>query len=841
MSGWPAIPALAWRDTRTARRRLILSVSAISFGIAALVATDSFSADVVRSVQEQARAILGGDLAISARQKLGAPVDSLLDSLTGLGARVARSTTFASMAVVEGRPGTRLVQVRAVSPNAPLYGEITTAPAGVWRTMQQGRNAIVDPSLLVTLGAHVGDTLFLGFSRFAITGTLQNVPGDVGIATAMGPRVYIPDRYLEETRLLGFGSRAEYEALVALPPAVSAARVVARERPMFERTQVRARTVREAEQSLTQAVDQLDRFLSVVGLVALLLGGIGVGSAIHAYVSERLDTVAVLRCLGATGPEVTGMYALEAAIMGVIGAVLGVVLGIAAQILLPMVFRDFLPVGVAPKLNWRAVGSGLVIGVWTATLFALRPVLSVRDVSPMAVLRRALPDAAARARRVDLPRLTVELLLGATVLGLAIRRAGSMRQGVIMSIGIAVAVGVLYASAALLSRLARRVMREGWPFVWRQGVANLFRPANQTRSVTLALGFSTFLLCTLFLVQASLLKQLAVASSATEANLLLFDVQPDALHGLDSMVRAVGAPVLQEVPIVPMKIAAVNGRPVADLEKEHPSWALRREYRSSYRDSLVSSEKVTAGRWGPSAPNELPGISVSDDVAEEIRVHLGDTVTWDVQGVRVPAVVRSLRHVEWARFSPNFFIVFEPRALAGAPATWALLVRVDSAVQRATLQHDAVQRYPSISAIDLSTIQSTLKDILSKVTIAVRLLSLFSFFIGVLVLVSAVISSRRQRVREAVLLKTLGATRAQIGRILLAEYAALGALGSATGMFLSIAGAWGVMKLVFDTRITFAPAGMLALAAGTMLLTVAVGLWSGREVFSATVSEELRD
>jgi putative ABC transport system permease protein len=268
---------------------------------------------------------------------------------------------------------------------------------------------------------------------------------------------------------------------------------------------------------------------------------------------------------------------------------------------------------------------------------------------------------------------------------------------------------------------------------------------------------------------------------------------------------------------------------------------VRRENRSTYRDSLVSTEKVTAGKWGPSAPNELPSVSVEQDFARELRVGLGDTITWDVQGVRVPTVVRSLRDVKWARFSTNFFLVFEPRALAGAPASWALLTRVDSAYARATLQHDAVQRYPSISAIDLTTIQSAIQDIVSKVTLAVRLLSLFSFAIGILVLVSAVVSSRRQRVREAVLLKTLGATRAQIGRILMAEYAALGALGSGTGMLLAVAGAWGVMKLVFETRLDFAPAGMLALGAGTMLLTVGVGLWSGREVFSATVSEELRD
>ncbi|HUO52533.1 MAG TPA: FtsX-like permease family protein, partial [Gemmatimonadaceae bacterium] len=591
----------------------------------------------------------------------------------------------------------------------------------------------------------------------------------------------------------------------------------------------------------TQGIEQLDKFLGLVGLVALLLGGIGVGSGIHAYVSERMDTVAVLRCLGATAPQVTAMYALEAALLGVIGALIGIALGVGAQMALPLVFKDFLPVGVTPRPDARALLNGLAIGVWTATLFALRPVLAVRDVSPMAVLRRDVSAAPARTRRVDVPRLAVDLLLGGTVVWLAVRRAGGLREGVIMSLGILAVVVALTASAAALSRAARAMVRERWPFVLRQGVANLFRPANQTRAVVLSLGFATFLLCTLYLVQASLLRELALASDAAQANLVFYDVQPDALKGLDSMVRAAGAPVLQEVPIVPMRIDAIGGKSAAELTKQRQSWALRREYRSSWRDTTVASEKVVAGRFGARPADSLPGISVERDLAAELQVKLGDTVTWDVQGVRVPTVVTSLRDVQWARFEPNFFVVFEPRALKDAPAIYALLTRLDSANARAVLQRDAVARFPSVSTIDLSTIQDTVRGILGKVSLAVRFLALFSLATGVLVLVSAVTSARRQRVREAVLLKTLGATRAQIGRIMMAEYAALGALGSATGMVLAVGGAWGVMRLVFDSRPAFATGGLLGVAAGTMLLTVGIGVWTGREVFGATVSEELRE
>jgi putative ABC transport system permease protein len=840
VSRWRALPALAWRDTRTARRRLVVSVSAISLGIAALVATDSFSSDFTRSVAEQSRGLLGGDLAFNSNAKFAPPIDSMLHSLEQQGATVAHTTTFSSMAVVPGRPGTRLVQVRAVSEGVPFYGKIETDP-GRWADLQQGRRALVDPSLLVALDARVGDTLFLGFARFEIIGTLKNVPGDVGIAAAFGPRVYIPESYLAETRLIGFGSRAQYEALVKLPVGLSPARIVARANPLLEAQKVRARTVRETERNLTQGIEQLNKFLGLVGLVALLLGGIGVASAIHAYIADRLDTVAVLRCLGATGAQVTLMYVLEASLLGVIGAVLGIALGLGAQLLLPRIFADFLPVDVTPQVDPRALLMGLAIGVWTSTLFALRPVLAVRDVSPLAVLRRNMPGSAPRRRLVDVPRLSIELLLAATVVFLAIRRAGNVRDGVGMSFGIFAVVGVLWASASLLSWLARRLSRERWAFTLRQGVANLHRPANQTRVVMLSLGFATFLLCTVFLVQSSLLSQLKQASSAAQANVAFFDVQPAAVNGLDSMIRASGAPVLQSVAIVPMRLVDINGTGTEALAKKHPSWALRREYRSSYRDTVVSSEKVVAGKWGPRDSAGIAGISVERDVATELQLSLGDTVTWDVQGVRVPSIVTNLREVQWARFEPNFFVVFEPRALKDAPKTFALLTRVDNATTRAVLQRDAVAHYPSVSTLDLSTIQEAVKRILDKVSLAVRFLALFSLVTGVLVLVSAVSSARRQRVREAVLLKTLGATRAQIARIMTAEYAALGALGSLTGMVLSVGGAWAVMTRIFESKFAFAPLGMLGLALGTMALTVGIGVWSGREVFRAPVAEELRD
>lgn len=841
---WRAIATTAWRESRNSRRRLALFMSSISIGVATLVAIDSFSGNVTRSIREQSRTLLGADLTLTSRESFTPAMNSLLDSLARGGVTVGRQTNFASMAITPGGETTRLAQVRAVTPEIPFYGKIETNPAGRWRQLQAGHNALADDALLIALRARVGDTLVLGYGRFAIIGTLQNVPGDVGIATAFGPRVYIPAKYVEETRLLSFGSRAEYEAALRVPSSVDPQGFIKSHRQLFDSARVRARTVQDTERNLTQAIDQLGRFLGIVGLVALLLGGVGVASAIHAYIVEKIDVVATLRCLGATGGQVLGIYVLEAAALGFVGAAAGVLLGVAAQFGLPRVLGDFLPVDVTVHLEPGALLTGLAIGIWVAVCFALLPLLAIRRVSPLQALRRDVGAGLGR-RWLDLPRIGAAAALVASVVGIAISRTGQLRDGLAMSGAIAAAVVTLWLSAQLVSLLARRVLRPQWAFVVRQGIANLYRPANQTRAVMLSLGFGAFLISMLYLVQTNLLQQLAQTGAASPANVVFFDVQQDQAAGLDSVIRSSGAPVLQQVPIVPMRVAQINGKTTAELSRGRQSWALRREYRSSYRDTLITSERIVQGKWlTPARAGDTAAaseVSLERGVAEELGVKLGDRITWDVQGVRIPTMLTSLREVRWAQFEPNFFAIFSPSALESAPKSYVLLTRASDPGARGRLQRAAVERFPNVSTIDLSLIQDAVGRILSKVSVAIRFMALFSLATGALVLFSAVASSRRQRLREGVLLKTLGATRAQIGRIMLAEYAVLGVLGSATGMLLSIGGAWTVMHFVFKTTFTPALGPVLAIAAGMMLLTITIGFLSGRDVFAETPMAALRE
>src|SRR4051812_29037432 len=607
-------------------------MSSISLGVAALVAIDSFASNTQRSVREQARALLGGDIAFSTRlPNYPRPIIYALDSLNREGVGLAQVSTFASMAMVQRTGGTRLSQIRAVTPGYPFYGEITTSPAGEWSRLQSGRRALVDPSLLVALDARIGDTLTLGFAKFVIAGTLVNVPGDVAVAAAaMGPRVYIPERYIRETGLLLFGSRVEHETVVRLPPTLPLQRFIFRMRPRLEAAGIRYRTPAQTEFNLTEAIDQLRDFLGVIGLVALLLGGIGVASGVNAFVMRKIDTVAILRCLGATSGQVLAIYLLQAAAMGLIGAAAGALLGIVLQLGLPNVLAEFLPVDVSVSVEPTAVGMGLLVGLWVALVFALRPLVALRNVSPLQTLRRESDADALRGASFDPIRVLIALGIALSIVGLGVARAENPRQGLAFSAAIALAIALLFGAATALSSVARRVVRPSWPFVLRQGVASLYRPGNQTRAVVLALGFGVFLMSTVYQVQDNLLRTVGVKLEASRANVVFFDVQSDQGAPLDSMIRSGGYTVVQRTPIVPMKLVAVNSLEGEQLiagdtarRKTLPRerWVLRREWRSTFRDSLMPSEVVRAGHFhtGGTPLNQLPAMSLDADVAKSLR------------------------------------------------------------------------------------------------------------------------------------------------------------------------------------------------------------------------------
>lgn len=850
MNGFRFALVHAWREGRAAPRRLALLAATVALGVGALTAINGFTANLRRSIAEQSRALLGADIRLSANHAFDAGTDSLLTAVAA-GGTVSRVTSFDAMALAPAGKSARLVDVEGVDGGWPFYGTVRTEPAGAWARLPTGGVAVIDPVLLTSLGVAVGDTLAIGSARVVIAGTIGDIPGDVGVMSAFAPRVYVSGLDVARTGLLGFGARVSYQAYVRIPAGIDVAARAAPLRAELRARSVGIRTATDDERDLNESLTTLARYLGLVALAALLLGGIGVASASHELVTRRIDTIAVLRCLGAPGRLMLLAYLLQAAAVGMVGGAVGAAGGTLLQLALPHLLHGFIPVNVRVTPDPATIALGVGIGLWVTVAFALGPLLAVRRVPPLAALRRDTEQAPPGR---DPWRWAAWALIVASVVALATLQVRSFRSALGFSIGLAVAVGALALAAFALIRLARRV--PAWlPYPWRQGLANLHRPANQTAAVVLSLGFGAFILITLMLVERSLLARFAVDGRPDRPDLVVFDVQPDQVAGIREILRQEGAPAGTFTAIVPMRIRSIKGRAVSEViadtagdssrarRQRAPDWALRREYRSTYRDSAATSERITDGRWwhpGAGATDRPVPISVEEGLARDLGLAVGDTLTWDVQGVEIATRVANLRHVEWARFEPNFFVVFPDGPLARAPQSLVTLTRAAGPEQRARLQRAIVERYPNVSVIDASLLARDLGELIARVTLAVRFLALFCLAAGAVVLIGAVAASRRQRLREGVLLKTLGATRRQVIRIALAEYAALGVLAAAAGSVLALGASWMLMHLRFELPFVFPVGELLAVAAGLAALAAAVGLWTGREVFQDTPLEVLR-
>jgi putative ABC transport system permease protein len=612
-----------------------------------------------------------------------------------------------------------------------------------------------------------------------------------------------------------------------------------------------------------------------VGIFALLLGGIGVASAMGAYMAEKVDTVAVLRCLGATARQVLGIYLMQAAVMGLVGAVIGAALGAAVQWILPWLARGLLPVEATVTLDGLSVVMGVGIGVWTAVAFALLPLLRVRRVSPLGALRRRVDPVRVPGR--DLLGALAWAVLAASVLLLLSYQVDSFQAGANLTAGVGATLLLLWLVAWAIIQAMRRLPRGRLAYPVRQGLANLYRPGNQTRTVTVALGFGVFLLATLLLVQHTLLLPLRTETNGNRANLLFWDVQADQSAGLEALLDRHGLRVGQSAPIVPMRIASIRGEAVQpwgviasdslddlemsdaeraeggesnrtrgrpDEEQRPERWAVRREYRSTYRDTLGPSEVLAAGEWWEAGEESADGVypvSLELEIAGDLRVEIGDRIDWDVQGVRIPTRVASLREVDWARFEPNFFAIFPAAALRDAPQTWVVLSHAPTGEARAFIQRDAVVSFPNVAVVDLTQIQEALDDVLAQVSSVIRFLAAFSIATGFVVLLGAVSTSRLQRIRESVLLKTLGATRRQIALIMFTEYLLLGVLAVLTGIVLAVGASWALATWFFEVDFELIAVPLLAIGAAVTALAVAVGLWASREVFQHTPLEAIRE
>ncbi|PTY08233.1 ABC transporter permease [Opitutaceae bacterium EW11] len=833
---------MAWRDSRRSRRRLVLFSLSVVLGIAALVAIGSFADNLRRGIEAQAKTLLGADLAIGSRQPLSAEVDAYLNRLGG---ERARDVVLATMAVFPASgEQTRLVSLRGLAGGYPFYGDASSVPESAYRdVLRPGSDgAVVEETLLAQFGAKVGDPIKLGQQTFRIVGALKKLPGDSAAVAMLSPRVIIALDRLDGTGLIGPGSLVRYRTYFRFPESVQVEPLVTELKERFASLRLGFDTVDHRKQELGQALTNVYAFLSLVGFISLFLGGIGVASAVAVHVRQKLATVAILRCLGASASQSFSVYLAQGVGLGVIGAVLGALLGIGAQLIVPALVKDFLPFDVAFFVSWPAVVRGMGAGLAICIVFTLLPLLAIRTVSPLLALRSVVPVQRGR----DPWRLALYGLVAAAVVGFAVWQTGRWSIGV----GFAGALGATFLVLAALARtvawLTRRFLPARLPYVWRQGISNLYRPNNRTVLLLVSLGLGTFLILTLALARATLLEQIRGRGAGDRPNLLFFDIQDDQIVPLGELMSAQGAPLKAQAPIVTMRLKSWKGRPVEEVMKDPqlriPAWSLRREYRSTYRDRLTDTEKLVSGAFTGrlTEPTDPIPVSIEDGLAKEMQLKLGDELVWDIQGVPLATRITSMRSVDWQRLQPNFFFVFPAGVLEMAPKSFIAATRAASSAESARLQQQVVQRFPNVSAIDLALVLQTLDGVFSKVEFVVRFLALLTVATGVIVLVGAVLTGRFQRIRESVLLRTLGASRQQLRQIQLAEYAVLGALAALTGGGLAFGGNALLATFVFHVPVV-APLGLLAWAVvGVTGLTLLAGSIAGRGVANQPPLEVLR-
>lgn len=840
----PWILKMAWRDSRGSRRRLVLYLSAMVLGVAALVAIRGFGDNLTRTVDQEAKALLGADLRLESEQPFDDSTEAVLDSIGGT---QSRRISFGSMVLFPETGGTRLAAVRAVEGGYPFYGALTTRPDSAARVYQTGRNALVSGTLLNQFAVEVGDSVRIGRVAYRIAGEIERAPGESSFSSAARPPIYVPRAGLDTT-LLGRGSLAEYEVFFRLADGRDVEQLVSKIEPFTERHDLDIDTVEEEAEDWREGLGNLYRFLSLVGFVALLLGGLGAASAVHVYVRQRLASIAVLRCLGATAGRTFRVYLAQASVLGLLGAGAGSFLGVGLQAFVPRLLADFLPFEVSFVVSWTAIGLGLGVGVGVTLLFALWPLLEVRGVSPLRALRTDVEPSTGGWR--DPARWAVAGAIAAGVTGVALLQAPSWEIGLGYAGGIALVFGALALVAWGIVAGVRRFFPSSWSYPWRQGLANLYRPHNQTTVLMLALGLGTFLIVTLFLVQRTLLEQIRVTGGEGRPNLVLFDVQNDQVKGIKSIVEDEGLPVMAHEPIVTMRLQGVKGRTIEAIRRDSTTragWAHEREYRVTYRDHLTESETIVEGEFvgevegDPLQSDRAVPISVEAEIArEELNVGIGDTLTFDVQGRLVTTYVSSLRRVDWQRIGTNYFVVFPEGVLERAPQMHVILSRTSSDEASARVQRRVVQDYPNVSAIDLSLILSTFQDLFGRLAYVVRFMALFSILTGLIVLAGAVVVSRYQRAEESVLLKTLGASRRTVFQIMTVEYLFLGVFAAATGILLALVAAWSLSYFVFEGPFVVAPWALVAAFGVVTVLTISIGLWNSRGLYDRPPLEVLR-
>ncbi len=821
---------LAWREMRASWHRLAFFFICIAIGVGSIVSLRSVVQNIKVSVGRESRSLLTADVQVSTNNPWNAEARSVLERYYGSPlvedhTEALETSTMVRSAADQAAPP-KMVELKAVEPKFPFYGEMVLSDGLRYsHDLLKDRGVLVKQNLLATLNLKIGDRIKIGDLDFTIRGVIEREPGNTMNAFSLGPRVMIDYEEAKAAGLTSFGSRARYRVLFKTREGAMESLVLQLRRELKAQPNINVRSFRFSQDRLSESLTQVEDYLSLIGLVILVLGGIGISSVTRVFVQQKMKTIAILKCLGGRNVRVLGAYLMQVLTLGVFGSLLGLVLAQAVAWLLPKYFAGRLPFNLEFDLTRQAVFQGLGVGFLISLLFSLLPLLEIRQIKPILVLRQAEP---AGRRKFDWERIIAGSVVVLGLLGLAGWQAGSLRIGAIFLGGLAVMTFVLNLVATLLIKFLRG-LRHIPSFTLRQGINSLYRPGNQTRIILMAVGLGVFFIVAVRLLQLNLREEFALDLNNFRADMYLIDIQRDQRAGVDEIIKKYTGINPDLVPTVRARISSIN-RSEVDLDRVRPNenrGLLGREYVLTYRNQVEDSEKVIAGKfWDGSAGGE-PEVSIEELLHNELGLNLGDTMTFDVLGRKISARITSIRRVDWRNARTGFLVVFRPGPLDQAPTMYISPIKgPPGSVERGQLQRALVDRFPNVSVIDVRDIIEVARGIIGNVSLAVTFVGGFVFLSGLLILIGSIAMTKFHRLYESAILKTLGAKKKLIVYTVLVEYGVLGLLAGLLGSAAAIALTWAISKYALKITWHFIPSVNVIGVGASLILVTAIGVIS---------------
>ncbi|MEW6319858.1 MAG: FtsX-like permease family protein [Acidobacteriota bacterium] len=837
---------MAAREMRASWRRLLFFFICIAVGVGAIVALRSVIQSVRLVFAGEAKALIGGDAVISSNRPLPDDLAARIAArLAEAGAESHQSVEVATMARAADEDGgrARMVELRAVEAGFPYYGALTLQGQPYAHGLLAGFGVLVRPELLAQLDLAVGDGLLIGGQRFTIRGVIETEPGRNLGAFSLGPRVFVDLADLRKTGLLTFGTRASYQRLLKVPEA-RVDQLVAGLREDLVNAFARVRSYKSTEDNISEDFTRAENYLSLVGLVIVILGGIGVSSVTRVFVQQKIKSIAILKCVGGRSRQLLAIYMLQVVILGLAGSLLGVVLAEAAIRAIPATVAAAATRGVQVDygLTADAVAQGVAIGLLVAVLFSLVPLLDVRHVKPSLLLRQ---EAGGGGR--DLVKYAVSALVGGGLVALTVWQAGSLRIGLVVAVGFVVVGALLHVAGTLLIRVITPLSQAG-SFPLRHAVLQLSRPGSQARTVLLAVGLGSFFIVGVHSLQQTLVGEFGMNLSPETPDMFLLDIQQDQVEGVRALVKAhqpPDAPAPRLLPVLRARVTGVEGRELSldSYQDVRGRGSLAREYTITYRPALERNETVIEGTFwdGAGAPG-AGEVSIEESLQERFRINVGDTMRFDVLGRPVEARVTSVRRVDWSDSrAGGFMFVFRPGLFNEAPHSSIAFFRGPAEpAGRAAFQSALVAGYPNISVIDGREILNNIQTVVDNVTIAVTVVGSLVVLSGLLILVGAVAMTKFRRIYEAAIFKTLGATRRVIAAILVLEYGALGAIAGTIGSVGAIGLTWGISRFALEIPWRVLPGVTAGGIVASAVLVAVVGVVASWDVLQRKPLATLR-